>query len=87
MDFLANTEVRKFPPKGSSGVEGAQGLGLRSGIGGNGMIPFFLSFFLSFSLSLIFDLSEGTKGSGGGELRHLAGSPGGGGDYQGPVRL
>jgi len=45
--------------------------------GGNGFISFFLSFFLSF----IFHLPAGTKGSGG-ELRHLAGSPGGGGDIR-----
>ena len=61
-------------------MEQAQGLGLRSGAGGNGVIPFFLSF--PFCLSLIFHLSAGTKGSGGGELRHLAGSPGGGGDIR-----
>ena len=90
MDLLVATEVGKFLPKSRrSGMEWAQGMGLRSGIGGNGIIPFslLLSFFRSVSLSLfIFHLSAVTKGRGG-ELRHLAGSPGGGGDYQGPVIL
>ena len=60
MDFLVATEVRKFPPKSRrSAMERAQGLRLRSGIGGNGVIPFslFLSFFLLFCLSFIFHLS------------------------------
>jgi len=66
-------------------MERAQGLGLRSGIGGNGVIPFFLSFFLSVFL-LSFICQRGRRVAGG-ELRHLAGSPGGGGGYQGPVIL
>jgi hypothetical protein len=49
------------------------GAGAEAHGGGNGVISFFLSF--------IFHLSRGTKGSGG-ELRHLAGSPGGGGDIR-----
>jgi hypothetical protein len=44
-----------------------------AGGGGNGLISF-LFYFLSF----IFHLSAGIKVAGG-ELRHLAGSPGGGG--------
>jgi len=49
IDFLADTEVGKFTPKGSLGMERTQGSGLRSGIGGNGVIPFFPSFsYLSF---------------------------------------
>jgi len=71
-------------------MEPAQGLGLRSGIGGNGIIPFspafFLSFFLSFFYLLSFICQRGRRVAGG-ELRHLAGSPGGRGDYQGPVIL
>jgi len=51
----------------SSGAEGAAIMGLYPSS--------FFSFFL-----FIFLLSAGTKGSGG-ELRHLAGSPGGGGGY------
>jgi len=35
--------------------------------------------FLFVCLSFSFHLSAGMKGSGGGELRYLAGSPGGGG--------
>jgi len=59
MDFLAATEVGKFPPKRSSGMEQAQGLGLGGGAVGNGVILFSLSFFLSFPfcLSLISHLS------------------------------
>jgi len=60
MDFLAATEVGKLPPKSRrSAMERAQGLRLRSGIGGNGVIPFslILSFFLLFCLSFIFHLS------------------------------
>jgi len=97
MDFLAATEVGKFSPKWRrSGMERAQGLGLRSGIGRNGVTPFslFLSVFLSFFLSLILSLFHLSSficqrewRVAGGELRHLAGSPGGGGDYQGPVIL
>jgi len=74
-------------------MEQVQGFGLRSCIGGHGVIPFsvFLSFFLSFCLSFIFHPSSFICQRGrrvaGGELRHLAGSPGGGGDYQGPVIL
>jgi len=45
-------------------MERAQGLGLRSGTGGNGVIPFFLSFVSVWSF-FIFHLSAGTKGSGG----------------------
>jgi len=60
-------------------MERTQGLGLGGGAGGNGVILLFLSF--PFCLSLIFHLSAGTKGSGG-ELRHLAGSPGGRGDIR-----
>ena len=48
-----------------AGVEADSG----AGGGGNGFISFYL---------FIFYLSAGTKGSGG-KLRHLAGSPGGGG--------
>jgi len=50
-------------------MERAHGLGLRSGIGRNRIIPFslFLSFFRCVSLSsFIFHSSAGTKGSGGG---------------------
>jgi len=54
---------------GTEGAEADSG----AGGGGNGFILFFLSF--------IFHLSAGTKGSGG-ELRHLAGSPGGRGDIR-----
>jgi len=66
-------------------MERAQGLGLRSSTGGNGVIPFFLSFF-PFCLSLIFHLSAGTKGSGGGAppSSQLARRRRG---YQGPVIL
>jgi len=66
MDFLAATEVGKFPPKWSSGRERAQGLGLRSGIGSNGLyLPFFpfLSFVLSFFLS--FSYLSFVSGDGG----------------------
>jgi hypothetical protein len=42
-----------------------------------GLYPFFSFLFISV-LSFNFHLSAGMKGSGG-ELRHLAGSPGGGG--------
>jgi len=48
-----------------------------------------LSFFLSLlclSLILSFICQRGRRVAGG-ELRHLAGSPGGGGGYQGPVIL
>jgi len=84
MDFLAAIEVGKFPPKWSSGMERAQGLGLGGGAGGNGVILFFLSF--PFCLSLIFHLSAGTKGSGGGAppSSRLARRRRG---YQGPVIL
>jgi len=63
-------------------AERAQGLGLRSGIGGNGVIPFFLSVFPSFFLSVFFlsFICQRGRRVAGGELRHQAGSPGGGGD-------
>jgi len=93
MDFLATTQVGKFPPKCiCSGMDRTQGLGLRSLIGGNGVVPFsfFLSFFLPFLLSL-FPLSSFICQRGRkvveGELRPLASSPGGGGDHLGPAIL
>ena len=46
--------------------------------GENGVIPLFLPSFLSFFLS--FFCQRGRRVAGG-ELRHLAGSPGGGGGY------
>jgi hypothetical protein len=48
MDFMAATEVWKFSPKWSGSQELAQSLGLKRGIGGNGVNPFFRSFILSF---------------------------------------
>jgi hypothetical protein len=47
MDFLVATQVGEFLSKCSSGMQRAQGLGLRSRIGGNRVIPFFLAFFPS----------------------------------------
>jgi hypothetical protein len=57
MDFLVATAVGKFLPSLSSGMERPQGLGLRGGIGGSGVIPFLLSFSLSFSLCSSYFLS------------------------------
>jgi len=87
MGILAATEVGKFPPKRSSGMERAQGLGLGCGAGGNGVILFSLSFFLSFFSFLSLSHLSSFIGQrrwrvAGGELRHLAGSPGGGGDIR-----
>jgi len=64
-------------------MERAQSLGLRSGTGGNGVIPFFLSFF-PFCHSHICYLSVGMKESGGGAppSSQLAQRRRG---YQGPV--
>jgi len=67
-------------------MEQAQGLGLRTGFGGSGVMPFLLSFFLSFFLCVllsVFLLSfvcQRGRRVAGGKLRHLAGSPRGGGD-------
>jgi hypothetical protein len=90
MDLLAASEVGRFLPNWSSGMEQAQGLGLSSGIGGRRVIPFLLSCFdsirLTFCLSLICRLSTQTKGSAGGAppscrlARRRRG-------YQGPVIL
>jgi hypothetical protein len=69
-------------------MEWAQGLGLRSGFGGSGVIPFLFSFFLSFFLSVLLSvfllsfISQQGRRVAGGELRHLAGSPAGGGDIR-----
>jgi hypothetical protein len=67
-------------------MERAQGLGLGGGTGGNGIILLSLSFFLSFFLVLFVFLSPVICQQGrrvaGRELRHLAGSPGGGGDIR-----
>ena len=68
MYFLADTEVGTFPPKRSGSMERPDGSGLRSGIGGNWVIPFF---FLSFTCLTFINRDEG----GRGELRHLASSP------------
>jgi len=84
MDFLTATEAGKFPANYSSGMERAQGSGLRSGRGGDGVIPFFLSFCLSLIISLSLNFSficQRGRRVAEGELRHLAGSPGGGGGY------
>jgi len=51
LDFRAATEVSKFQAKQISGTERPPGMGLRSGIGSNGVIPSFLSFCLSLFLS------------------------------------
>jgi len=63
------------------------GSGLRSGIGGNGVIPSSLSVFPVSYLSLLCFICQGGQRVTGGELRHLASSPGGGGGYQGAVIL
>jgi len=67
-------------------MERAQGLGLGGGAGGNGIILLSLSFFLSFFLVLFVLLSpficQQGRSVAGGELRHLAGSPGGRGDIR-----
>jgi len=63
----------------NGGMERAQRLTQVRGEAATGL---YISFYL---LSFIFHLSAGTKGSG--VLRHLAGSPGGGGGYSGPVIL
>ena len=54
MDCVAATEVRKFLPEWSSGMEWAQGFGLVGGAGGNGIMLLFLSLFLSFLCFLSF---------------------------------
>ena len=60
------------------------GSGLRAqGSGAAMAVMGYTFFFLSFSYDSFFN---GDKDFGG-ELCHLAGSPGGGGDYQGPVIL
>ena len=67
-------------------MERAQGLGLGGGAGGKGIILLSLSFFLSFFLVLFVFLSpficQRGRRVAGGELRHLAGSPGGAGDIR-----
>jgi len=62
----------------NGGMEQAQRLTQVRGAAAVGLYPFFsFPFLLFFSvLSFNFHLSAGMKGSGG-ELRHLAGSPGG----------
>jgi hypothetical protein len=44
---------------------------------------FFRSFFLVLSVSLLSFICQRGRRVAGGELRHLAGSPGGGGDIRG----
>jgi len=70
MDILVATDVGKFPPKMRHGGRSGQSFFSIS-------ISISIFLFFSFSLSL-FLLSAGTKGSWW-ELRHLTGSPGGGG--------
>jgi len=62
-------------------MEQAQGLGLGGGAGGNGVILFFLSFLFLFVFLSSFICQRGRRVAGG-ELRHLAGSPRGGGDIR-----
>jgi len=83
MDFLVATEVRKCPPKWSSGMEWAQRLGIRIGIGGNRVIPFALSFFSSFfSVILLCFICQHGRRVAGEEIHHVGGSPGGGRDIR-----
>ena len=101
MDFLSATDVGKFPPKWTTVWRRRRG-GLRCGEAAmRGYSRFFCAFpFLffpmsllvfglvfAFVLSLIFYIYQRGWRVAGGELRHLAGSPGGGGGFLGPVIL
>jgi len=66
-------------------MEQAHGVGLKSGIGGNGVIPFFRSFFGSGCHLCV--SCQWRQRVAGGELRHLAYSPGGVGGFEGSVTL
>jgi len=72
MDFLAATDVGKFPPKMDGGVR-AGGLSLISSLS-------FVFYFDRFSDACFLSFIRRGRRVAGVELRHLAGQPGGGGD-------
>jgi hypothetical protein len=61
---------------------GLSAWGLGGGAGGNGIILLFLSFFLILFVFHLSFICQWGRRVAGGELRHLAGSPGGGGDIR-----
>jgi len=93
MDFLAATDIRKFPPKTGRGERAGGRWEEESGQVGNGwrckgrralldFILFPLYYIDRFQIlpSLFFSFVRRGRRVVGVELRHLAGKPGGGGD-------